>query len=103
MNKKLLIPAIAAMLASLGMMGNALAATNSVELHFSGAERVTTNATGGLDIVKADGSLMHYHPKVYQTINGKRHDMIPGYHIVDKDRVELLLQDADPAAPIVVR
>jgi len=98
--KNFLIPAAAAVL---GMIGTAAAATNSVELHFTGAERVTTNATGGLDIVKADGSLTHYRPKVYQMVNGKRHDMIPGYHIVDKDHVELLLQDADPGAPIVVR
>jgi hypothetical protein len=100
MNKMNLIPAAVAVL---GMIGTAMAATNSVELHFSGAERVITNGTGGLDVVKADGSLMHYRPKVYQVVNGKRHDMIPGYHIVDKDHVELLLQNADPGAPIVVQ
>lgn len=102
MTKRVLIPAVAAMLASLGVSGSVMAATSSVELHFAGAERITPNGTGGLDIVKADGSLWHYRPKVYQMVNGKRHDVMPAYHIVDKDKVDLEVRNADPQSQILV-
>jgi hypothetical protein len=104
MNKRVLIPAVAALIAALGMSGSALAAEsgNSVELHFAGAERISQNGTGGLDIVKADGSVFHYRPQVYQVVNGKRRDLMPGYHVVDKDRVELLMRNVDPSAAVVV-
>jgi hypothetical protein len=119
MNKRVWITAVGTIVASLGMGGSVLAAeastpapaytsamtaTNngSVELHFAGAERVSQNGKGGLDVFKADGSVWHYRPNVYQVVNGKRRSVLPNYHIVDRDRVELQMKNADPSAAVVV-
>jgi hypothetical protein len=73
-----------------------------MQLHFAGAERVTQNAKGGVDVIKGDGSIEHFRPEVYQIVNGKRKAVLPAFHIVSKDRVELELRNVDPAAEVVL-
>ncbi|HKD08341.1 MAG TPA: hypothetical protein VKB79_20740 [Bryobacteraceae bacterium] len=76
---------------------------SAVQLHFDGAERVTFGAvTGDLDIFGRDGSVRHYHPRAYQTVNGKRKPVVVGYEFVGTDRVTLKIQHYDPSAPVVI-
>jgi hypothetical protein len=127
MNKKVFIPAMAAIFASLALTATVQAAGGNIvmttrvgqpsvqdmviepgadpselQLHFAGAERVTRNASGNLDIVKKDGSMWHYKPEVYQVVNGKRKPVVAGFRILDKDRVSLRVDHADPSAAIVI-
>jgi hypothetical protein len=130
MNNRYLFPVVAAALASLALSGSVLAAgagspgfvlttragqpsmhdlviepgadPSELQLHFKGAERVTFNLTGGLDIINANGSVWHYKPEVYQVVNGKRRAVVVGYHVVDKDHVSLKVRDFDPSTALVV-
>jgi hypothetical protein len=130
MNKRVFIPAIAAAITILGLGGSVLAAglgtpgfvlttraghpsihdmviepgadPSELQMHFAGAERVTPNATGNLDIVKADGTVWHYKPQIYQVVNGKQRPVAIGYHILDKDRVSLKVQKLEPGASLVI-
>jgi hypothetical protein len=98
-----ILPAIAALAASFGMTGIALAGTapsSSMQLHFAGAERVNWNTHGGLDIVNHDGNIWHYSPDAYQVVNGKRVRVLPSYKVVSKDRVELEFRNVDPSAEV---
>jgi hypothetical protein len=128
MNKRVLIPAVAVVMAALGLSGSVLAAgspgfvlttraghpslhdmvvepgtdPSELQMHFAGAERVTPNASGNLDIIKKDGTVWHYKPQIYQVVNGKRRPVVVSYHVMDKDRVSLKVQKLDPAGSLVV-
>jgi hypothetical protein len=76
---------------------------SAVQLHFEGAERVTFGGvTGDLDILGRDGRMWHYHPRAYQTVNGKRKPVVVGYEFLGNDRVALKIKHYDPSAPVVV-
>jgi hypothetical protein len=100
MTKKVLLPAIIAVAAL--SASSASAADTSIQLHFAGSERVAQNGNGGLDIFRADGSVQHYRPRVYQVVDGRRTVVLPAYHVVSRDRVELEVHHVDPAAQILV-
>lgn len=74
----------------------------SVELHFAGAQKVEFGEAGGLRITRANGSIWHYKPQVYQLVNGKRHYVVVGFHFIGKDRVALRPGRFDTSAPLVV-
>ena len=118
MNGKFFIPAVAAGILALAMSGSAMAAgiggghsrelvlqagtdPNLVQVHFAGAQKVTVAAGGLLEILDADGVIWRYHPSLYQVVNGKRHQIAAGFHIVDKDRVALRVSKFDASAPLV--
>src|SRR5580692_9891905 len=45
--------------------------SDTLRLHFSGAQIITRESHGGLMIVKARGQLLHYRPEAYQLIDGE--------------------------------
>jgi hypothetical protein len=76
---------------------------SAVELHFEGAERVSIGGVSGdLDIQGRDGHVWHYHPRAYQTVNGKQKPVVVGYQFVGNDRVMLKIKHYDPSTPVVV-
>src|SRR5215471_7371849 len=52
------------------VMVRCAAETASIQLHFTGAERIDHGTFGDLLIFKSGGRV-HYHPDVYQVIDGK--------------------------------
>jgi hypothetical protein len=118
MNKRFFIPAAAAGILALAMSGSAMAAgiggvhrqelvmeagtdPNSIQIHFAGADRVTIAAGGQLEIVNTDGGIWRYRPSVYQVVNGKRHQIVAGFRVMDKDRVALRVSKFDASVPLV--
>ncbi len=75
---------------------------STVQIHFADAQRVSTAFGGGLDVVSKDGNLWHYRPQVFQTVNGKRHDIAATFRVVDRDRVVLVVGKIDASVPLVV-
>ncbi len=75
---------------------------SSVEIHFANAQRVSNAFGGGVEVVSKDGSLWHYRPHVYQTVNGKEREIAASFKVVDKDRVSLVVGKIDPTVPLVV-
>src|SRR3954452_22282537 len=53
-----------------------------VQLHFAGAQKVVLGDLGVLMITRADGTIWRYRPPLYQTVNGKRRELIAGFHFV---------------------
>lgn len=80
----------------------AMIAPGEVTLHFNGAQRVFQSGRGGIDVIEADGTLEHFHPELYQTINGKRKTVRYRYHVIDSNHVELKAVHPDESAPIEV-
>lgn len=72
----------------------------SVTLHFAGAERISIDGSGGLEILRADGNLRHYRPALYQNLDGKRAAVHFSYHVVDSEHVQLKAVHADPTVPL---
>ncbi len=119
MNRKFFVPALAAGILALAMSGSAMAAgvgsghahelvmeagtdPNLIQVHFAGAQKVSLVAGGQLEIVNADGGIWRYRPTVYQVVNGKRHQIVAGFHVVDRDRVALRVSKFDASAPLVI-
>jgi len=128
MNRKFFFSAIASGLLAVAMGGNAVAASietpstvavvdngktkdvvleagtdpASVQLHFAGAQVISFVDVGTLKIQAADGSTWKYRPTLYQTVNGKRRMLTPGFRILGKDRVGLSVSGHDPALALVL-
>jgi hypothetical protein len=77
--------------------------SDTLRVHFSGAEIVTQESPGGLMIVKAKGQLMHYRPEAYQVINGEIKPVEVNFHIEGKDQVVVQFGEIDKNAPIILK
>lgn len=129
MNTKTFLSAVATGILALSMGGHAMAAdvssgtqaavktatTNqnmvvleagtdpsSLQLHFNGAQKVTFYDAGTLQITKADGSTWKYRPSITQNVNGKRKYLVPGFRIVGKDRVAVVIANWDSSSPVIL-
>ena len=79
------------------------AGSNTLRLHFVGAEIITHEAHGGLMIVKARGQLLHYRPDAYQLINGKIKPVEVHFVIEGKDLAVVQFGQIDENAPVVLK
>jgi hypothetical protein len=77
--------------------------TNSVRLHFSGAQIITHEPHGGLMIVKARGQLLHYRPEAYQLINGEVKPVEVHFQIEGTDQVTVQFGAIDKNAPVILK
>jgi hypothetical protein len=77
-------------------------ASNELQLHFSGAERLHNEFHGGLTVFEAAGGRMYYRPDAYQLINGKRKPVEVSFHIDGKDLVTVQFGKTDKSAPIIL-
>ncbi len=75
---------------------------SSVQLHFAGAQRVSSSGAGALEIVNLDGHSWRYRPEVYQMVNGKRKAVSVGFRFLAPDRVALHLAKYDESEPLIV-
>lgn len=117
MTKKFILSATAAVIMALS--GNAIASevgtnpgqqvvmqasTNpaSLELHFTGAQRVMFYDAATLQVTRADGTTWKYRPSFSQDVNGKRKYLVPGFRILGKDRVGISLTKANADAPVLL-
>ena len=76
--------------------------SSSITLHFPGAQRISADSVGGLEIIRKDGTLRRYRPELFQVVGGKRREVRFTYHVVDRDHVELRAVHTDPSAPLQV-
>jgi hypothetical protein len=80
------------------------ASTNpaSLELHFSGAQRISFYDAGTLQITRSDGTSWKYRPNLSQDVNGKRKYLVPDVRIIGKDRVAVSVTKIDESAPVLL-
>lgn len=78
-------------------------ASDTLRLHFAGAEIVTHEPDGGLMIVKARGQLMHYRPEAYQLIDGEMKPVEVHFRIEGKDRATVQFGKVDNNAPVILK
>jgi hypothetical protein len=71
-----------------------------VVLHFEGAERISMDGSGRLEVLEADGAIRRYRPALFQTIDGKHRIVTYSCHVVDHDHVELKAVHPNPSAPV---
>lgn len=129
MNKNTFLSAVATGILALSMGGHAMAADvtggtqapmktaspnqsmvvleagtdpSSLQLHFNGAQKVSFYDAGTLQITKADGSTWKYRPNITQNVNGKRKYLVPGFRIVGKDRVDVVVSNWDSSSPVML-
>ena len=79
------------------------AGSDTLRLHFSGAEIITHESHGGLMIVKARGQLMHYRPEAYQVINGETKPVEVNFKIEGRDQVVVEFGKIDKNAPVILK
>ena len=72
----------------------------SLTLHFEGAERISIDGGGRLEVIHGDSTILRYRPALFQTIDGKRKIVRYSYHVVDGDHVQLKPVHADPSATL---
>jgi hypothetical protein len=72
----------------------------SVTLHFDGAERISIDGGGRLEIIHADGTIRRYRPALFQTVDGKRRNVPFSYHVLDGDHVQLKPIHPDSSTPL---
>jgi hypothetical protein len=77
--------------------------TDTLRLHFSGAEIITHEGPGGLMIVKAKGRLLHYRPNAYQVIDGEMRPVEVGFRIDGVDQVVVQFGKIDKNAPVILK
>lgn len=75
---------------------------SALELKFPGAQKVTFESVGTLLVTNHDGSIWRYKPDVYQMVDGKRKQVLFGFHFVGNDRVSLKVNKLNRTAPLVV-
>lgn len=77
--------------------------SDTLRLHFSGAEIITRESTGGLMIVKARGRLLHYRPEAYQVIDGEMKPVEVHFRIEGTDQVVVQFGNIDKSAPVILK
>ena len=73
----------------------------ALHLHFSGAERLSSDMRGGLIVYKATGR-MHYRPEAYQVINGKRKYVEVSFHVDTRDQATVRFDKIDENTPVIL-
>jgi hypothetical protein len=77
--------------------------SDTLRLHFSGAEIITHDSPGGLMIVKAKGRLLHYRPDAYQVIGGEAIPVEVHFRIDGVDQVVVQFDRIDKNAPVILK
>ena len=77
--------------------------SDSVRLHFSGAQLLYRNSPGELTVFKANGGLMHYRPDAYQLINGKIKHVDVNLRIEGRDNATVEFGSMDSNAPVILK
>jgi hypothetical protein len=77
--------------------------SDTLRLHFAGAEIITHESTGGLMIVKAKGQLLHYRPDAYQLIDGEIKPVEVHFRIDGIDQVVVEFGNLDKNAPVILK
>src|SRR5579862_7709976 len=77
------------------------AGSDTLRLHFSGAQIITREPQGGLTIVKGGARLLHYRPDVYQVINGEIKPVEVHFEIDGIDQVVVRFGEIDKSAPVI--
>jgi len=87
----------------LDLMVQCAAETASIRVHFAGAERIDYGSLGELLIFKARGGRAHYHPDVYQLIDGKVKSVSISYKLNGADRATINFGKFKKDAPVILR
>ena len=74
----------------------------TVALQFSGAERISINADGELEVQLAGGRVVERRPAAYQISGGTRHEVRAGYKMLDAHTVVFSVGDYDHQLPLVI-
>jgi hypothetical protein len=90
------------MLNARDMMIRAASQPAAIELHFANADRIDFGPAGELEIIKTNGSLVHYKPDVYQMVNGKLKPVSVIYKMNGRDRVTMKFGKFDTDSPLIV-
>ncbi len=77
--------------------------SDTLRLHFSGAQIITHESSGGLTILKARGQLLHYRPEAYQLINGEIKPIEATFRIEGTDQVVVEFGKIDKNAPVILK
>jgi len=77
--------------------------SDTLRLHFAGAQIITHESARGLMIVKAGGQLLHYRPEAYQLIDGEMKPVEVSFKIEGKDQVVVQFGKMDKNAPVILR
>lgn len=78
--------------------------SDTLRLHFSGAERLHRDFPGGgLIVFQAGGGRMHYRPDAYQLINGKLKAVAVDFLIDGKDEATVQFGKIDKSAPVFLK
>jgi hypothetical protein len=77
--------------------------SDTLRVHFSGAEIITHESSGGLMIVKARGQLLHYRPEAYQLINGEIKPVEVHFRIEGTDQAIVEFGKSDKSAPVFLK
>ena len=77
--------------------------SDTLRLHFSGAQIITHESPGGLMIVKSGGRLLHYRPEAYQLINGEIKTVELSFRIEGMDQVVVQFGKTDKNAPVILK
>jgi hypothetical protein len=75
---------------------------NSIAIHFSGADKISMNAQGGLVLSLGDSEIVQPKPLIYQTVGGTRKEIAGGYKILDAHAVAFAVGNYDRALPLVI-
>jgi hypothetical protein len=87
----------------LDIMVQCAAETGSIQLHFTGAERIDYGTSGDLLVFKGGGGRAHYRPDIYQLIDGKVKSVRVSYKLNGPDRATMNFDKFKKEAPVILR
>jgi len=73
-----------------------------IQLRFSGADKITINASGELALTVGPDEVRQPKPVIYQTVNGARREVTGGYRLLDDRTVAFAVGHYDPTVPLVI-
>jgi len=74
----------------------------SIELRFSGADKLDLDGQGNLILHMAGGDVVHHAPVVYQETRGKRRKISGGYELKDNGQVGFRFTSYDASGPLII-
>ncbi|MHB1001082.1 MAG: DUF7948 domain-containing protein [Armatimonadota bacterium] len=78
------------------------AKVSDIKLRYTGADKISLDAKGDLNIKTAVSSFTETVPGIFQTKSGKQTALKGGYVLLDDHTIGFKVQGADPSLPIVI-
>lgn len=74
----------------------------AIQIHFSGAEKISINAQGELILTVNGGEIRQPMPEIFQIVGGEKNSISGGYKILDARTISFAVGDYNHSLPLVI-